>query len=380
MLKKLENIDWDRLESELGEKLVSLLKDLSADKKKVRSKAQMELWYASWHQGTLNWPAYFVVPFLQERLSRESEPDLLEMILFDLAHLATAATFFGTQPDLECEILEVDRAYPSEYEGKLQNELRWVQATYQAVYKGVNLYLNLLEHDSPNVRIAAAYTLSCCQPEAARICSLMIQHFACESDAMMKATIPLCLAVLSKSTFVDAAFCEEIVNSNESDIVKLSAGVSLAYIVGENISGDAFNLLLSLIKNEELFTRLCEHYDNPMATAHHWMIIDFFSRLDDSKLAQVLVVLAESGQQIYDWDLLLELAFDCQDISEGTTIDQLTEPQQVILRLIADSITTDQERLNRNGILIFMGIKQEGLAAQEKLINFLNGEPLKYDA
>ena len=148
MLKNLENIDWDRLESALGEKLVSLLKDLSADDKKVRSEAQMELWYASWHQGTLTWPAYFVVPFLQERLSRESDPNLLEMILFDLAHLATAATFFGTQPDLEYEILEVDRVYPSEYEGKLQNELRWVQGTYQAVYKGVNFYLNLLEHDS----------------------------------------------------------------------------------------------------------------------------------------------------------------------------------------------------------------------------------------
>ena len=207
----------------------------------------------------------------------------------------------------------------------------------------------------------------------------MIQHFACESDEMVKATIPLCLAFISKSTLVDADFCEEIVNSNESDIVKLSAGVSLAYIVGENISGDAFNLLLSLIKNEKLFTRLCEHYDNPMATAHHSMIIDFFSRLDDSKLARVLVVLAESGQQIYEWDLLLELAFNCQNISQGTTIDRLTEPQQVILRLIADSITTDQERLNRNGILIFMGIRQEGLAAREKLISFLNGEPLKYD-
>lgn len=49
MLKNLENIDWDRLESELGEKLVSLLKDLSADDKKVRSEAQEELFSNSWH-------------------------------------------------------------------------------------------------------------------------------------------------------------------------------------------------------------------------------------------------------------------------------------------------------------------------------------------
>lgn len=196
---------------------------------------------------------------------------------------------------------------------------------------------------------------------------------------MVKATIPLCLAFLSKSTLVDAACCEEILNSNESDIVKLSAGISLAYIAGENISNTAFNLLLSLIKNEELFTRLCEHYDNPMATAHHSMIIDFFSRLDDSKLARILVVLAESGQRVYDyWNLLQELAFNWQKIPEGTTIDQLTESQQVILRLIADEITTNQERLNTYNLLRFMGIKEAGFGPQEKLINFLNGEPFKY--
>ncbi|CBN55077.1 MULTISPECIES: hypothetical protein [Kamptonema] len=381
MFKNLENIDWDRLESELGEKLVTLLKDLSADDKKVRSEAQMELWYASWHQGTLTWPAYFIVPFFQERLSRESEPDLLESILIDLAHLATAATFFGTQPVFKYEILELDKEYPSEYQEQLLIELGWVNGTFEAVYKGINLYLNLLEHNYPKVRIAAAYTLSCCKSEAERICNLMIQHFTCESDEMVKATIPLCLAFLSKSTLVDAAFCEEILNSNESDIVKLSAGVSLAYIAGENISNNAFNRLLSLIKNKELFTHLWEHYDNPMATAHYWMIINFFSRLDDSKLAQILVVLAEPEQQIYDCgDLLQELAFNWQKIPEGTTIDQLTEPQQVILRLIADRITTNQERLNTYNLLSFMGIKEVGLGPQEKLINFLNGEPLKYDA
>ena len=79
----------------------------------------------------------------------------------------------------------------------------------------------------------------------------------------------------------------------------------------------------------------------------------------------------------------IELTFQENKIPHGSTINDLTESQQLVLRAIADSTSTGLEMLYRNSTLDFMGIRAvspaHGSSAREKLIEFLNGEKLRYD-
>ena len=211
----------------------------------------------------------------------------------------------------------------------------------------------------------------------------MYARFRCEPDELVKTTIPLCLAFLSKSTRVHMEFFEEVLKSNESDLVKLSVAVSLAYIAGEHMSDEALEILVNKIKNPNLFSRLCEHYENPMLTAHYLLVIDFLTRLDERQMPRVIQALLEAWAVPDYLDLLIELAFQENKIPSGSTINDLTESQQLVLRAIADSTSTGLEMLYRNGTLDFMGIRAvspaHGSSAREKLIEFLNGEKLRYD-
>jgi len=182
------------------EDIVNDIRHLASDNKEIRKKALWDLYDLCCHQGNLYWQAAFVAPFLIERLRHELEPDLLDRILGDLVHLATG-----------------------EPSGDTSEELYWARGTYGQVYKEIDVYLDLLEHSSSQVRIAAIYTLAFCKRDAAIICTKFCKHFRNESEEMVRATIMFCLAFISDSTPVYPAFFEEILNSDDADIVKLAA-------------------------------------------------------------------------------------------------------------------------------------------------------------
>ncbi len=304
-MENLNNIKLDQLDPELiGEDTIRAIHNLASDDKNVRSDALLDLWDMTWHQGDLSWSASIVVAFLRQRLQKESDTGLLYNILIDLAHLATGSSPSYARKDLP---MYQDISNTSEFQEQIEEELHGMDLTYQSVYKGVNIYLDLLEHESPKIRIAAAYTLSCCQPDAARICTKLCIVFRQESEEMVKATIPLCLAILSKSTPLDTRFFQEVLNSNESDIVKLSAAIAFAYIAGKTMPKNAFNFLLHLIAKPNLFATLSAHYENPMATAHHLLLIDFLTRLNRQQMAELILTIAQQPEEIRDNYLVADL-------------------------------------------------------------------------
>nr|WP_201280343.1 hypothetical protein [Hassalia byssoidea] len=142
---------------------------------------------------------------------------------------------------------------------------------------------------------------------------------------------------------------------------------------------EALEILINKIKKPYLLSKLCEHYDSPMLTAHHLLIIDFFSRLNDQQMARIIPVLTQQIEELpYGLDDLLELVFCGKTIPEGTTINELTDVQQFLLTAIADDETTLTSNVRyMGGILEKLG--SQGSVVREKLIGFLNGEKLEYD-
>jgi hypothetical protein len=378
--KNFSNIAWNRIEAPgIHEDMLFKIKSLASTYKEVRLLALTDLFDMIWHQGSLSWSASFAVPFLIERLQQEPEPELLEDILFDLVHLGTGSSYCDIHQNL---CIYDGKRNTRDFQEQLKEELVWVRATYEAVYKGVSVYSDLLEHDLPDVRIAAAYTLSCCKPYATKICRKMYARFRRESDELVKTAILFCLAFLSKNTPVQIAFFEEVLKSKQSDFITLSAGVALAYIAGEHMSDEALEILIGKIEKPNLFSRLCEHYENPMLTANGLFPFDFFTRLDNRQMGQIIPVLTKVWPIDSCADLLLYLVFGQSQIPEGATVYDLTPNQRVIIKAIADNASTGQEMLYRDGTLNFMGIcavsQSAGSQARDKLLGFLNGQRLEY--
>jgi len=180
------------------------------------------------------------------------------------------------------------------------------------------------------------------------------------------------------STPVDTAFLEEVLNSNEGDLVKLAAAIALAYVARENMSDNALEMLVHLLNQPKLFLTLSEHYELPMATAHNnLLLINFLTRLNDQHMAKVVRVLTQAWGLPHYPELLLELVFQWKTLPEGTTINDLTEAQQYAMRAIANSTSTEKEMIYGNRTLNTLRIK--GRFTREKLLDFLNGERLEYD-
>ncbi len=133
-------------------------------------------------------------------------------------------------------------------------------------------------------------------------------NFRNEPEEMVRATIPYCLAFISDNTPVDTMFFEEILNSDDAEIVKLAAGNTLAYVAGENMPEYALSILQRLWENTKLVDRLAKHSD-PIETIHDKRLLDFLKPLNDRQIAKIIPrIWQEWGEYYRDLDAI-ELAF-----------------------------------------------------------------------
>ncbi|BAY83409.1 hypothetical protein NIES267_28980 [Calothrix parasitica NIES-267] len=373
MNENFNNINWDEInEPDIHEEMLFAIRNLASNDEEIRSECLWNLFDCIWHQGTLSPRAAFAVPFLIARLHQETEPGILVNILYVLASLATGDSYHDINPGLR------DNAERNtvEFQERMEEGLNDVKATYTAVYKGINVYLNLLEHESKDVRIAAACVLSCYKQDLAKICSNFYAKFDRESDELVKAAIPLCLAYLSKSTPVQIAFFKETLNSNESDIVKLSAGISLAYIAGEHMSNSALDTLTDKLQNPNLLNKLYDNFENQLVDFYYLSILDFFSSLNHQQLARVIPVLLQVKTNCYGLDDLFELVFNNRIIPEGSFFQDLSDTEQLIIKAVIEDDSLHNVSY-MGGFLDKLG--GDGLVIKQKLVGFINGEGLKYD-
>ncbi|MBC6424663.1 MAG: hypothetical protein GDA38_26765 [Hormoscilla sp. SP12CHS1] len=227
--------------------------------------------------------------------------------------------------------------------------------------------------------------LAFCKRDAAMICAKLCRYFRNEPEEMVRATIPYCLAFISDNTPVDTMFFEELLNSDDAEIVKLAAGNTLAYVAGENMPEYALSILVRLWENTKLVDRLAKHSD-PMETIHYKKLLDFLTPLSDRQIANIIPsIWQELDEYYHDLDAT-ELAFGDlfrkkEKLPSGTTIHDFTDSQQLVLKLIADDTSTGQESCYRY-TLESIGIsspvhRKDESSARENLMRFLNGEILE---
>ena len=351
-----DRLSWEQLDTQLlGEAMVNTIRNLESENKEVRENALHDLFDICWDRGNSYWKTAFAIPFLIQRIQQEPDEYLLDLTVWNIAHFASGDSSF-----------------------------------IEKVNQGINLYLDLLESESVDLRISTVYLLSFCQKDPARIRNRLCDHFHTEPEEMVRATIPLCLVFLSKIIPVDTSFFEEILKSNAEDAVKFCAVTALAYIAGKNMTDEAMELLVSLWDDSNLLDRLAAYYDYdcPMVTTHCLRLLDYLKNLSDRHLAKIVPIIWQEKNRYYKiedaYDLFLKYRpFEQKKFPEGITIDDLTESQQVLVRLVTDDTDDYRSRNCGNSILRLLGLHPGSpsgkWSAPEKLIGFVNGEPLEYD-
>ncbi|MEM6400008.1 MAG: hypothetical protein AAF757_07195 [Cyanobacteria bacterium P01_D01_bin.116] len=374
MNENFNNINWDKInEPDIHEEMLFAIRNLASNDDDIRSDSLWDLFDCIYHQGSLSPGAGFAVPFLITRLQQETEAGILQNILYVLASLATGSSYCDVHQDLE---VNKEKRNTVEFQERMKEELNDVKATYTAVDKGINVYIDLLEHQSKDIRIAAACVLSCCKQDLAKICSNFYEKFNRESDELVKAAIALFLAYLSKQIPVQIAFFEKILNSNESDIVKLSSGISLAYIAGEHMSDGALDILIDKLQQPNLLNKLYDNFENKLIDFYYLSLLNFFSNLNHQQLTRVIPVLLKVEKSHYGFDDLFELVFNDRIIPEGSFFQDLTDTEQLTIKAVVEDDTLHNVSY-MGGFLDKLG--GNGLIVKQKLIGFINGESLNYD-
>src|SRR5262249_10629857 len=153
-----------------------------------------------WHQDTVYEATAYAVPFLIELLESENVLSKNEILVL----LGTLASSSSSQA------------------------IHQKQA-HDAVACGVKIYVTLLDHDDPDVRVGASYTLFCLAERAPEALPILQRHLASERKQHVRASLLLCMWSFSPNLLREyrPLFQERMKVAGEASLVKLAAAMAL---------------------------------------------------------------------------------------------------------------------------------------------------------
>ena len=230
MLESLDTIDWQNLHHAYGaaSDVPDLLRALVSNDEETRRDVMYELYGNIWHQGTVYEASSYTVPFLIELLGHESiqrKGDILRL----LASIASGSSYKAVHQSALARILGEEFVQNPQYEAEMQQELGWVQQAHIAVAGAIQLYLQLLEHDDPEVRVCVSYLLLSL-PEYARDSAPTLQRcLQKEKNPQVRASLLLAIAVVpyERSQEYIQVFRDIAGSEQEAFLVRMAAAIAL---------------------------------------------------------------------------------------------------------------------------------------------------------
>ncbi|MCU0536275.1 MAG: HEAT repeat domain-containing protein [Hydrococcus sp. Prado102] len=188
MLEGLERINWSELFHARGEAtdIPNLLRSLASEQKELRDDALSKLYDNLLHQETIYEATSYAIPFLIELLSVPTEINRVGVL--GLLNAIASCAYFNI--------------YQSSYWHCRDSDMMetWIQPAYQAVLKGLPVYLQLLSHREPNLRCSVSYLLAVCIERRAEIERAFRQQISLESDAAVRMNLVMELGQLLQYT------------------------------------------------------------------------------------------------------------------------------------------------------------------------------------
>jgi HEAT repeat protein len=337
MLDALDQIEWDQLSHAYGKAtdVPDLLRALASDKKEICDDALHQLYSNIWHQGTVYQATAYAVPFLIELLDAPAVLCRAEILAL-LQALASGSSYLDVHQGMDWYRNE---RQTERFQTEIRRELDWVRAAHVAVLEGTPVYLRLLSHAEPSVRVLAPYVLGICRERAQEIEPALRVRVAIEDDPEVKASIFMALAQLwrwtgrpeaprpANATQQHSYLANVIRRQAESPLVRFVAALSAVEVASEKAVEEALAAFRETIGAcREVFTRLpCFQGGSPVSA-----VSGALSPYPHLRLQWLLAMLVHSDPELRN-DAVWEIGEMCRQ--------RRSTPQAVVphlVKLVAD--------------------------------------------
>ena len=160
MLEGLDDINWSELQYAYGvtSDFPDRIRGLFSGDVDVQTESLSALEGEIYHQGSIYQATAYTVPFLIAALT-ETNTVIKGEILAVLADVRRGLSWHAQHesPDVVA-VFDKDPDY--DYQGKKEEELKWVRQSYAAVDAGYDTYLSLMDDPDSDTRIQAKNLLS----------------------------------------------------------------------------------------------------------------------------------------------------------------------------------------------------------------------------
>jgi hypothetical protein len=386
MLEGLDEIDWQSLSHAYGpaDDVPDQLRALAFGDTEEQESALWSFYGNIYHQGTVYHATAYAVPFLIEILT---SPDFQAKhdILYLLSHLASGYSYLDAHQDFEWEKQKAE-ADPDGFQAQLQEELGWVRAARDAVYRYHPHYVALLGEETPKTRATAAYLLACFKEQHETLLPVLYERLTQESDTVVESALILVIGYLAPyENEVAIAVVEPYLAPDSPLLTRWAAAMTLARLMSTHAPESVLSMLVKILQSgeaiEELETALKEipwweggllgATCTTLSLMGKTRILPFLPHL-----LGALPDIPWTGMQDVVYALLL-LVFNGQPMGESLHARDLDDFQRRTLQAIADhaiEFRFEDGRVGHNGNVKPVLRSFNVPTSRQKLLDFLNDD------
>lgn len=335
MLEGLDEIDWSKLSHAYGEAtdVPGQLRGLVSEDKEERSQAFGELCGGILHQGTIYEATAFVVPFLIELLKSTDLLDKNEILIL-LAQIACGTSYHDVHQHAR---IFREKAKTEEWQGKIREELVWVENAKAAVQAEEPLYLELLSEPDSSIREASAYVLARLPQRSALVAEAIWKRFLMESAMPVKVSLVLSLGIRAPSNEM-GRLMELFAAASDKSIV-LAAAISVVNLAPAEAPQNVIEFLVKALGQQDKFPAFSKTIRVTMED-FDWCTMEILGKLtgDAAAIAEKEIGMGLRGtdpkHSLACVETLLRLAFGT-GVPRGTAFKSLTDKQRRTVRILA---------------------------------------------
>ena len=325
-LNELSSVDWATLRHAHGPAtdVPNQLRALVVDDPEVRARALALLSRNIFHQGT------------RYSASCAASPFLVELVRDDMTPGRDAVFAF---------VLNLALGYPSAYladaTGVRRRLSKWSRKAYDAARDGAELYVSLLDDESPSVRLVAAHVVAWFADTAPEALVAVRERLAVEGRREIRASLLIALGMLSAraESSEGRGLLEDAATTSDSPVLTTSAAIGLAYMLGDETPDHAIATLEAAAADASLRRAKIPWNDGDLA-GHASKVLQGLGRVDAEAMLAVAAGLATASkaQALSQAIALIKMLGLPHLPDEPVSAEQLSEAQSEALRILA---TTD---------------------------------------
>jgi hypothetical protein len=345
LLQGLDDIPWDKLRHAYGaaSDVPALLLALTGADAEERRKTWWDLYGNLYHQGSIYEATAYAVPFLLELAQAPEVPDRHEILQYLLA-ISEGRSYREVHDGAYLFDSEEKRA---EFWKESGSDLEHALAVYDAVRAGGAVYRGLLASPEARIRACAALLLGQSPPDALRNTGWLCAHFeGGEADASVLTACVLAMGALAANCPQGASWLEELLARDGRRAVRIAAAIGLAQAYRVEMPAGVIACLADALNDPGEAPGIFDSLPRDVLAKQCANALALGGSAAQCALpAMVNAMNRTEGWTAFDIaKAILLVAFYDHPLQDGAAFADLSAPQQVAMRAIAQNRASEEDR------------------------------------